>query len=123
MEHRTAEESRNANVTYHLVPGPVWSERGGAEMYLPESYEADGFIHLTNGLDELAKVANMFYKGDDRTYMVLALDMSRITSDVRYDDHGKVYPHIYGPLNTYAIIGTFTVERDADGTSAEFRKA
>lgn len=123
MEHRSAQASRNANVTYHLVPEPVWSERGGAEMYLPEAYEADGFIHLTNGLDELVKVANMFYTSDDRDYLVLALDMNRISSEVRYDDPDNVYPHVYGPLNTDAVLGTFTAERGADGTFTEFRKA
>ena len=123
MEHRSALASRNANVTYHLVPEPVWSERGGAEIYLPEAYEADGFIHLTNGLDELVKVANMFYTSDDRDYLVLALDMNRISSEVRYDDPDNVYPHVYGPLNTDAVLGTFTAERGADGTFAEFRKA
>lgn len=123
MEHRTAEASRNAGVTYHLVPESVWAARGGAETYVPEAYEADGFIHLTNGLDELVKVANMFYKADDRAYVVLALDVNRIASDVRYDDTGEIYPHIYGPLNTDAVVDTFAVERDSDGTFLGFTKA
>lgn len=123
MEHRTAEESREASVAYHLVPVPVWEARGGQPTYLPEAYEQDGFIHTTNGLDPLLQVANMFYTGDGRPYMVLVLDTTKLTSELRYDDEGSVYPHIYGPLNTDAVIGTLAVERDADGTFTGFHTA
>ncbi len=116
MEYRTANESREAGVTYHLVPMPVWAERGAADTYVPEAYEADGFIHCTNGLEPLLAVANMFYTADERQYEVLVLDVSRIQSDVRYDDEEQVYPHIYGPLNTNAVIGELLVEREDDGT-------
>lgn len=123
MEFHTAEESREANVAYHLVPVPVWEARGDGDRYLPEAYEQDGFIHTTNGLGPLLDVANMFYTGDARPYMVLVLDTAKLTSELRYDDEGQIYPHIYGPLNTDAVIGTLAVERDADGRFAGFRSA
>lgn len=123
MEFRTAEESREANVAYHLVPIPVWEERGSAPTYVPEAYEQDGFIHTTNGLDPLLEVANMFYTGDARRFMVLVLDASKLTSELRYDDEGQVYPHIYGPLNTDAVIGKLAVDRDAKGRFTGFRPA
>lgn len=115
MEYRTAAGSRDAKVTYHLVPEPIWIERGDAQEYLPDAFEADGFIHCTNGLDPLIEIANMFYRSDDRPYLVLALDVDRIRSEVRYDDPDQIYPHIYGPLNTDAVIGTFDVVREPDG--------
>ena len=123
MEYRTAEESRAANVAYHLVPAPVWEARGDAATYLPEAWEKDGFIHTTNGLDPLLEVANMFYTGDARRYMVLVLDTTRLTSELRYDDEARVYPHIYGPLNTDAVIGTLSVDRDAEGRFTGFNPA
>jgi uncharacterized protein (DUF952 family) len=121
MEYRTAHESREANVAYHLVPVPVWEERGGAPTYVPEAYEQDGFIHTTNGLDPLLQVANMFYTSDQRPFMVLVLDTTKLTSDLRYDDDGQIYPHIYGPLNTDAVTGTLAVDRDRDGRFVGFR--
>lgn len=123
MEYRTAEESRVANVAYHLVPAPVWETRGDAATYLPEAWEQDGFIHTTNGLDPLLEVANMFYAGDARRYMVLVLDTTKLASELRYDDEARVYPHIYGPLNTDAVIGTLSVERDAEGRFTGFQQA
>ncbi|HYH12546.1 MAG TPA: DUF952 domain-containing protein [Thermomicrobiales bacterium] len=122
MEHRTADASRDARVTYHLVPEPVWVEQRGEKEYIPDAFEADGFIHCTNGLDPLRDVANMFYKGDERSYVVLALDAEKIRSEVRYDDPEQIYPHIYGPLNTDAVIGVFDAARGDDGTFEGFSR-
>jgi len=119
MEYRSAEEARAAHVTYHLVPVAYWQEHGGADDYLPLGYADDGFIHCTNGLDELVKVANLFYTADPREFQVLVLDLPRLTSEVRYDDPDEVYPHIYGPLNTSAVIGTLPVQRGDDGAFVE----
>ena len=123
MEYRSAEESREANIAYHLVPVPVWEACGAAATYVPEAYEKDGFIHTTNGLDPLLEVANLFYTGDGRPFMVLVLDTSKLASELRYDDDGRVYPHIYGPLNTDAVIGTMVVDRDDAGSFTGFRPA
>ena len=116
MEHPTAEASREANITYHLVPVDYWAERSAGESYTPEAYEQDGFIHCTNGTAELLTVANMFYTADPREFIVLILNAGAIESEVRYDDGGQVYPHIYGPLNTSSVVGQLPVERSDDGT-------
>lgn len=87
-----------------------------SEWYTPEAYDADGFIHCTNGIDQLVDVANMFYVTDKREFQVLVLDVAKITSDIRYDDDGQLFPHIYGPLNTSAVIDEFTVIRAEDGS-------
>ena len=123
MEHRTADESREANIAYHLVPVPVWEARGDAADYLPEAYAQDGFIHTTNGLEPLLEVANLFYTGDVRPYMVLVLDTTKLRAELRYDDPGSVFPHIYGPLNTDAVIGTLAADRDDAGRFTGFRSA
>jgi uncharacterized protein (DUF952 family) len=84
-------------------------------MYVPEAYETDGFIHCTNGIDEIVAVGNMFYQDDNRPFQVLALDVDRIEPEVRYDAPGEVYPHIYGALNIDAVIATYPVIRDDAG--------
>lgn len=114
--YRDARASRTAGVTYHLVPADVWEAQRIGQLYRPEAFSADGFIHCTNGLDQLVIVANMFYTGDLRSFLVLALDVCRITSEVRYDDPDELFPHIYGPLNMDAVIDQTTIKRSADGT-------
>jgi uncharacterized protein (DUF952 family) len=113
--YRSAAESREAGVTYHLVPVPVWDAASGEATYVPEAYDADGFIHCTNGIDEIVAVGNLFYQGDPRPFQVLALDVDQIEAEVRYDAPGEVYPHIYGPLNASAVIATYSVIRDDAG--------
>ena len=112
----SSEDARNAGVTYHLIPAEVWSLVQGQPEYLPEAYEADGFIHCTNGIDQLVTVANWFYVPDPRAFKTLALKVSDITSDVRYDDAESLFPHIYGPLNLDAVIAVFDVTRADDGS-------
>lgn len=115
-DHRASSASRDAGITYHLVPAPVWEAGKSAEWYTPAAYEADGFIHCTNGLDQLVTVANMFYVSDPREFRALVLDTGKIASTLRYDDVAELFPHIYGPLNTSAVIDELTVIRAEDGT-------
>lgn len=115
MRYQTPDDCRNAGITYHMSPAEVWEAQKGNDSYLPETFDQDGFIHATNGLDKLSWVGNEFYTEDARPHVVLVLDVSRITSPVRYDDPDEFFPHIYGPLNTESIVGKLTVQRGDDG--------
>ncbi len=114
--HRNSDESKRRGVTYHLVPSTVWNAQRETTLYLPEAFERDGFIHCTNGVDQLLMVANLFYADDPREFVVLALDVASVACEVRYDDAEHLFPHIYGPLNTSAVIGQTTVERSVNGS-------
>jgi uncharacterized protein (DUF952 family) len=115
-EYRDSDESKNAGITYHLALVSEWNAQKDSEHYVPGAYEGDGFIHCTNGLDMLTEIANMFYKNSPDERTVLVLDIERIASDLRYDDEAQTFPHIYGPLNTSAVIGELQVNRIVDGT-------
>lgn len=115
-EYRDSSESKSAGITYHLALVREWEAQKGGDHYVPGAYEADGFIHCTNGLDLLTQIANMFYKDSPDERTVLVLDTGRIESDVRYDDDAQTFPHIYGQLNTSAVIGELPVARAEDGT-------
>jgi uncharacterized protein (DUF952 family) len=121
--YESSDESRAAGVTYHLIPAEVWESKKHLDSYTPDAFAQDGFIHCTYGLDELVAVGNRYYKTDARDYMALVLDVDAIESPVRYDDPGETFPHIYGPLNPSAIVGTFQAVRDEDGTFRAFTDA
>jgi len=104
----------------HLVPSPVWEQQRNNGTYLPEAYEADGFIHCTIGDGRMLAVANMFYTGDRRPFLALSLDPARITSEVRFEDPDSVFPHIYGPLQVAAVTGHRLVARDDEGRFIRF---
>ena len=99
----------------------VWERQAGDEKYLPEAYGADGFIHCTDGDENLLQVANRYYRLDQREFVVLSINMQRLTSEVKYEDPDQIYPHIYGPLNTSAVLGLRKVERSEDGAFIRFQ--
>lgn len=120
VKYADSAECRRAGVTYHLVPKNAWDQQKDNAEYLPEAFGQDGFIHCTNGLDKLVEIANLFYTSDPRPFLALILDVSRIESPVRYDDPDELFPHIYGPLNTNAVVGLLEVRREENGTFLPF---
>jgi uncharacterized protein (DUF952 family) len=104
------------SITYHLVAGEYYRSTDRTAPYTPESFADEGFIHCTDGIDNVVDVANRYYKSDQRMYVVLVLDTAKIEAEVRYDDEAKIYPHIYGPLNRDAITDILPMLRASDGT-------
>ena len=118
----SAADAKQAGITYHMSPIEVWTRQQDAATYTPEAYAEDGFIHCTDGLDNLLNVGNMFYTADPRDFLVLVLKTDAITSEIRYEDSENTFPHIYGPLNTDAVVGSLQVVRGEDGAFLSFEQ-
>lgn len=93
------------NTIYCLCPHSHWLAYEGKQQYLPRDYEQEGFIHATKGDALLCEVANRVYPDFSGTLLVLVIDEARVLSPIKYEaaKDGRLYPHIYGPLNTDAI--------------------
>jgi uncharacterized protein (DUF952 family) len=113
-----APAERPSGVTFHLTPEEVWNRQADDATYVPEAFAADGFIHCTDGESNLLKVGSQYYGADERPYVVLDIALDRVTASVRYEDAGRTYPHIFGPLNREAVVGVRRAVRLADGTFA-----
>ena len=111
-----ATASRPAGRTYHLTPEEVGA--GQADAYRPEAFADESFIHCTDGEANLLAVANRYYQGDKRPYVVLAVDLDRVAAPVRYEDPDRIYPHIYGALNRDAVVEVRRAVRLASGSFA-----
>ncbi len=78
-----------------------------------------GFIHAGDA-HQVGPVANRIYRSDSADdLVVLIIDPGRLRPELRYEEApglGESFPHIYGPLNTDAVVGTAALERDPDGT-------
>ncbi len=111
----------NAGVCFHLTPEEVWRTQEKSETYQPEAFAEDGFIHCTIGADEVLKAGDRYYQADPRSYVVLELDMARITAPVRFDDFTDLYPHVYGSLDRNAISIVRRIERDKEGRFVAIR--
>lgn len=104
------------SITYHLVAEPYYESTNASEDYTPEAFASDGFIHCTDGVENVIATANRYCKDDVRPYLVLLIDTERVSAEVKYEEPEQIYPHIYGPLNRDAIVVVQPVERVADGT-------
>lgn len=104
------------NLTYHLVPQKYFDAFDPQNDYMPEPFARDGFIHCTDGADEMARTANRYYQSNAEPHYYLYIDQDRVRARIQYDDTAKIYPHIYGALNRDAIIAVRVVRRESDGT-------
>jgi uncharacterized protein (DUF952 family) len=102
-------------ITFHLVARDVWDPQRDGVVYEPEAFDADGFVHCTDGEDAAIETANRYYQRDGREYVVLSIDTDRLMAPVRYEDPQQMFPHVYGPIETSAVTEVRSVERDADG--------
>ena len=105
-----------SDTTFHLVPAAYYRDCDSGAPYLPADYERDGFIHCTDGAENVADVGNRYYKDDRRMYIALVIDKTKLEPSVIYEDEARIFPHIYGPLNRDAIIDLLPVLREADGS-------
>jgi len=102
--------------TYHLTPESVWESQADVPSYRPEAFEREGFIHCTDGLENVLAAGNRYYTSDTRPYVVLIIATDRITAPITYDDPERIFPHIHGTLNRDAVTAVKPILRDSDGT-------
>ena len=102
-------------LTLHLVPEEIWDTHDPATPYLPAAYPEDGFVHCTDGDDEMVAVANRFYAADPRAFLLLTLDLERTGSPWRFDDPERKYPHVYGPIDPASVTEVRRMARTDDG--------
>jgi uncharacterized protein (DUF952 family) len=101
--------------TFHLVPHEVWARQAPGAPYAAASLEAEGFVHCTDGADELIATANRYYRDDPRAYVALTIDLDEVGAPWSVEDAAGIYPHVHGAIPAEAIIGVQPVLRDHDG--------
>lgn len=116
-------QRRPTGVALHLTPVEVWDRQRLDPTYLPEGFDGEGFVHCTDGADRLLVPANALYRRDPRSFVVLEVELDRVQAPVRYDDEARIYPHVYGPIDTAAVVGLRRAERADDGTFTAFPPA
>jgi uncharacterized protein (DUF952 family) len=105
---------------YHIAARGDWEAARRAGEYRMStrgrSLAEVGFIHASTR-QQVAAVANAFYR-DASDLLVLVIDPGLVTAEIRYEHvpgSKAPFPHIYGPLNTGAVIGTRQLGRDSGG--------
>jgi uncharacterized protein (DUF952 family) len=108
------------SVIYHIATAADWARAQAAGEYtastLGRTLAEEGFIHASTA-EQVAPVANMFYQGQP-DLVLLVLDTGRVGPRIRLEPvpgWDEPFPHIYGPLNTDAVVQTRPLEPGADG--------
>lgn len=105
--------------TFHMLAAErwaAWCDGPPDAPYEPEGYAADGFVHCTDGADQMVATANRHYRSDARPFVVLELDLGAVVAPWRYDDANRRYPHIYGPLRRACVRSVAPLLRAPDGS-------
>ena len=104
-------------IIYHLAGRSEWEGSTSVGEYRAESLAQEGFLHCSRDEAQLLAVANRLFAG--RTdLLVLDVETERIHASVKHEASrsGEIYPHIYGPLNTDAVVRVRLLAGEADGT-------
>ncbi|HLR24757.1 MAG TPA: DUF952 domain-containing protein [Fodinibius sp.] len=105
------------DLIFHITTKNIFKKATNNSVFEPESLETEGFIHCSRG-DQVEETANEKF-GSREQILLLVIDVSALSSELKYDkdeEKGGKYPHIYGPLNTDAIIDRLQVFTENDGT-------
>jgi uncharacterized protein (DUF952 family) len=88
---------------YHVADKAIWLAAKQKGKYEPESLEIEGFIHCCTK-ELFPQVTNFYFKG--RTDIVLLeIDEDKLAMPLVWDDVGEhKFPHIYGPLEVFAVV-------------------
>ena len=104
-------------IIYHLAGRAEWEGSSPGDEYRAESLAQEGFLHCSRDEEQLLAVANRLFTG--RTdLLVLDVETERLHAPVKHEASrsGEIYPHIYGPLNTDAVVRVRLLTGEADGT-------
>ena len=108
----------------HITSRKEWLAAQQSGAYRAPSLEKEGFIHCSTD-KQILSVANAFYRGQ-KGLVLLVIDEARLRPEVRWEapagmpadgiSRSDRFPHIYGPLNTDAVISVLDFEPDSAGT-------
>jgi uncharacterized protein (DUF952 family) len=108
-------------IIYHIAAAADWEQALADGQYTTSTrgvtLAEQGFIHASSA-GQVAGVANAFYQGA-AGLLLLVIDAGKLTAPLRYEEvpgSDAPFPHIYGPLNTGAVIGALPFAPGPDGT-------
>ena len=111
---------------FHIATAADWSAAQRSGTYTTSTrgvtLEQEGFIHASRR-DQVAGVWKAFYADAGEPLVLLTIDTDKLTSRWQEDPvanggHRDTYPHIYGPINTSAVVRAQPL--DSTGSTGSF---
>lgn len=108
----------------HITTPVDWDKTEKEGEYTATSLQTEGFTHCSTP-QQAAGTANIFFKGQTGL-VLLCIDENKLQSPCKYEpptgggnhnpEDGKLFPHIYGPVNLSAVIKVVDFSAGEDGT-------
>ena len=100
---------------YHVVLPADWESRAPDDDYQAASLRSEGFIHCSYS-HQLGSVLERYYRDAGRV-LILEIETDRLSSKLvpEPSTNREIYPHIYGPINSDAIVRTIERELPVTG--------
>ena len=108
-----AQEGR-ADRLVHVIEGGGYERDTESGEYRPHSLSEEGFIHCSTP-SQVVGVAQR-YDPDAEEPRLLVIDPAEVDAEIRYEESADGgYAHIYGPLNTDAVVDIVEFPREDEG--------
>jgi uncharacterized protein (DUF952 family) len=94
-----------------ITPRDKWEQAVAEGEYRSDDLATERFIHCSSP-EQLPWVAETFYKGQ-AGLVVLRIDTERLKPPLKWEnpqDSSNPFPHVYGPINTEAVVGAVPLE-------------
>lgn len=102
----------------HITTHADWQDTRQAGQYTHPSLMTDGYIHCSLPSEEqLIAVADAHFAGQP-DLVVLPIDRQHLSAPVQdeeFEDSGRFYPHVYGPIHASAVVQVLDFPPGADG--------
>ena len=99
------------DIIYDITTSDEWKAGQAKGAYESASLKEEGFIHCSQQ-EQLPEVLIRYFSG--KTGLVkLSIDPKKLTSRLIYEwspSLEQTFPHIYGPINTDAVISAESIQ-------------
>ena len=106
---------------FHIADPDTWARARPTGSFTMSTrgrtLEEEGFIHCSQP-HQVALVLDAVYADLEHDLLLLVIDTDLLASPWQLDDvpgADDPFPHIYGPLNTSAVLDELRLRRTADG--------
>ena len=90
---------------FHIADQKTWQGAKDNPEYLGDTLSIHGFIHCCTS-EQIERVLKKWFEGKENL-VLLELDTDILSAPIKYENlegGEELFPHIYGPINTNAVI-------------------
>lgn len=106
-------------IIFHIARSEAWAsleDQAAVGSYRPEMFPVEGFVHCSTR-DQVVKVADIRFRGQ-KGLVLLCIDTDKVAAEILYENlegGRELFPHIYGEINTDAVVQVAEFEPGVNG--------